>query len=78
MKTDLKPLTILVGRQRNTLRRVETIGKALIRLEGKKVYWEVFNRHRRYLASLANLTLAIEAVRREEGKEVKVLGRLAT
>jgi hypothetical protein len=74
MKTDLNPLTILVGKQRNTLRRVETIGKALIRLEGTKVYWDVYNRHQRYLASLASLTLAIEAMRREEGKDVKVLG----
>jgi hypothetical protein len=75
---DMKPLAVLVRKRGHELRRAEMTGRALERLEGTPEYWSAFNRHQRYLASVANLTLAIEAVRREEGKEVKVLGSLAT
>jgi hypothetical protein len=72
------PLDVLLKTRAKTLRRVDMLGKALERLEGKKDYPDVFERHQRYLASLAEQTLAIEAVRSVEGKEVKVLGSLAT
>lgn len=68
------PLDVLLKNRANTLRRVETTGRALERLEGTGKYWDAFTRHQKYLASLANLTLAIEAVRTVEEKEVRVLG----
>jgi hypothetical protein len=70
------PLHILLKTRAKTQRQVDMLGKALERLEGKKDYADVFTRHQRYLAALAEQTLAIEAVRLLEGKEVKVFGSL--
>jgi transcriptional regulator with XRE-family HTH domain len=72
------PLDILLKRRAYTLRRVDMLGRALVRLEGKKDYADAFARHQRYLASVAALTLSIDHLRQAEGKEVRVLGRLAT
>lgn len=72
------PVSLLVRKRANALRRVETVEKALERLVATREYPNVFRRHKMLLQSVANLTLAIEAVRAVEGKEVKVLGRLAT
>jgi hypothetical protein len=71
---DMEPLAVLVRKRSHELRRAEMTHRALERLEGTPEYWDAFNRHQQYLASVANLTLAIEAVRSVEGKEVKVLG----
>ena len=70
----LSPLSILLKKRGNALRRSETVGKALDRLEGKKEYQNVLKRHRMYLASVAALTLSIDTLRQAEGKEVRVLG----
>jgi hypothetical protein len=72
------PITILTRKRAWAFRRAETVGKALERLEGTKEYPNVLQRHRMYLQSVASLTLAIEAVRMVEEKEVRVLGSLAT
>lgn len=72
----LSTISILLKKRGNALRRSETVGKALERLEGKKEYPNVLLRHKRYLQSVANLTLAIEAVRLAEEKPVRVLGSL--
>jgi len=74
----LNPLTPLLRKRGNALRRAETVGKALDRLEGTKEYPNVLKRHRMYLASVAALTLSIDQLRQAEGKEVRVLGGLAT
>jgi hypothetical protein len=68
------PLNVLLKTRAKTLKRVDMLGKALERLEGKKDYADAFERHQRYLAALAEQTLAIEAVRLAGSREVKVLG----
>jgi hypothetical protein len=68
------PLAILLKTRAKTQRRVDMLDKALERLEGKKDYADAFERHQRYLAALAEQTLAIEAVRLAESREVKVFG----
>jgi hypothetical protein len=70
----LSPVAVLIRKRNNALRRAETVGKALERLVATKEYPNVFLRHKRYLQSVQNLTLAIEAVRLAEQKEVRVLG----
>ena len=75
---EASPLAILLKTRAKTQRQVDMLGKALERLEGKKDYADAFERHQRYLAALAEQTLAIEAVRSLEGKEVKVFGSLGT
>ena len=72
------PLAILLKTRAKTQRQVDMLGKALERLEGKKDYPDAFARHQQYLAALAEQTLAIEAVRMAQEKEVRVLGSLAT
>src|ERR1700722_4375854 len=66
------PLDILLKTRAKTMKRVDMLGKALERLEGKKDYADAFERHQRYLAALAEQTLAIEAVRLAGSREVKV------
>jgi hypothetical protein len=73
---DLSPLAILVRKRGHELRRAETTGRALERLEGTEEYADAFNRHQRYLASVAALTLSIDQLRQAEGKEVKAFGSL--
>lgn len=68
------PLAILLKTRAKTQRQVDMLGKALERLEGKKDYPDAFARHQQYLAALAEQTLAIEAVRMAQEKEVRVLG----
>jgi hypothetical protein len=68
----------LLKTRAKTQRQVDMLGKALERLEGKKDYPDAFARHQQYLAALAEQTLAIEAVRMAQEKEVRVLGSLAT
>jgi hypothetical protein len=75
---DLSPLAILVRKRGHELRRAETTGRALERLEGTEEYADAFKRHQRYLASVVALTLSIDQLRQAEGKEVRVLGSLAT
>jgi hypothetical protein len=75
---DLSPLAILIRKRGHDLRRAETTSRALERLEGKAEYADAFTRHQRYLASVAALTLSIDQLRQAEGKEVRVLGSLAT
>ncbi|HWX14336.1 MAG TPA: helix-turn-helix transcriptional regulator [Methylocella sp.] len=70
------PLAILLKTRAKTQRQVDMLGRALERLEGKKDYADAFERHQRYLAALAEQTLAIEAVRLAESREVKVFGSL--
>ncbi len=72
----LSTISILTKKRGNALRRAETTGKALDRLEGTKEYPNVVLRHKMYLQSVANLTLAIDAVRLAESREVKVFGSL--
>ena len=69
------PLLVLTKRRANALRRAETVGKALDRLEGTKEYFNVKNRYWNYLQTVANLTLAIDHLRSIEGKEVRVVGK---
>lgn len=76
--TQIPAITLLTRKRGNALRRAETAGRALERLEGTKEYRNVLMRRNNYLGTVAKLTLAIEAVRSVEGKEVKVLGGLAT
>jgi hypothetical protein len=73
---DLSPLAILVRKRGHELRRAEATGRALERLEGTDEYADAFNRHQRYLASVAALTLSIDQLRQAEGKEVKAFGSL--
>ena len=68
------PVALLVRKRANALRRAETVGNALERLVATREYPNVFKRHKMLLQSVANLTLAIEAVRLAESREVKVLG----
>ena len=72
------PVAQLMRKRSWAYRRAETVGKALERLEGTKEWFNVYKRWTMYLQTVANLTLAIDAVRLAESKEVKVLGRLAT
>jgi hypothetical protein len=71
--TRTTPITTLTRKRAWAFRRAETVGKALERLEGKKEWLNVYNRWRMYLQTAAQLTLAIDAVRREEEKETRVL-----
>lgn len=68
------PVRALVKKRAWAFRRAEMVGKALERLEGKKEWNNVYNRWRMYLQTVAQLTLAIDAVRREEEKQIRVLG----
>jgi hypothetical protein len=68
------PVALLGRKRANALRRAETVGNALERLVATREYPNVFKRHKMLLQSVANLTLAIEAVRLAESREVKVLG----
>lgn len=56
------------------MRRAETAEKALIRLVGNREYNNVFKRRNKYLQTVADLTLAIDALRRVEGKPVRLFG----
>jgi hypothetical protein len=69
------PLLILMKRRSHALRRAETVGKAVDRLESTKEYQNVRKRYRNYLQTVANLTLAIDTLRQAEGKEVRALGQ---
>ena len=69
-----QPLIILTKKRAWAFRRAETVGKALDRLEGKKEWLNAYNRWRMYLQTVAELTLAIEAVRAAEGKTIRPLG----
>jgi hypothetical protein len=71
-------MTLLLRKRAHALRRAETVGRAVDRLEGTKEELAVKNRYREYLQTVANLTLAIDQLRASEGKEVRVLGSLAT
>ena len=72
--TRTTPIVLLTRKRAWAFRRAETVGKALERLEGKKEWFNVYKRWQMYLGTVAQLTLAIEAVRAVESKEVKVLG----
>lgn len=74
MTQTCSPLLTLTRKRAHALRRAETVGKALDRLEGTKEYLNVKNRYRNYLQMVANLTLAIDHLRAVEGKEVRVVG----
>ena len=71
--TQTTPITILTRKRAWAFRRAETVGRALERLEGKKEWLNVYNRWRMYLQTVAQLTLAIDAVRLAEEKETRVL-----
>lgn len=77
LPAELSPLAILIKKRGQELRRAEMVGRALERLEGTSEYADAFNRHQRYLASVAALTLSIDLLRQAEGKEVRVLGSLS-
>lgn len=69
-----QPVAILVRKRAWAMRRAETAEKALIRLVGNAEYWNVFKRRNKYLQTVADLTLAIDALRRVEGKPVRLFG----
>ena len=56
------------------MRRADMVERALNRLEGGREWNNVQKRWRMYLHTVAQLTLAIDAVRREEEKQIRVLG----
>ena len=72
----LSTVSILLKKRGNALRRAEMVGRSLERLVATKEYPNVLLRHRMYLQSVANLTLAIDAVRLAEEREVKVFESL--
>jgi hypothetical protein len=71
-------ISILTKKRGNALRRAETAERALDRIEDTKERGHIYWRRQRYLDYVARLTLQIEALRALEGKEVRVLGSLAT
>ena len=78
--TQTTSIAFLIRKRDNALRRAEMVGRALERFDRPKEHrkWiNAYHRRRLYLNTVANLTLAIEAVRLAESKEVKVFGSLS-
>jgi len=71
-------ISILTKKRGNALRRAEMVGRALERLTDHRQWINAYHRRRQYLSTVARLTLAIEAVRLVEEKQVRVLDSLAT
>ena len=69
-------ITLLTRKRAWAFRRAETVGNALGRLEGNPEWFNAYRRWKMYLQTVANLTLAIDAVRLAQEKEVRVPGSL--